>query len=79
MATEHHPDERADDPYLQVLVGIASELRGIRLALEEPAGDDDPPDFTCTHCGQAFHTERQARQHAVDEHNAPAAHWRDAF
>lgn len=70
-----------DDPYLAVLMGIASELTAIRQELQRqnasqetntPAGDE----YTCQSCDESVPDEQAARRHAEDEHNAPDGAWR---
>jgi hypothetical protein len=73
-----------DDPVVEALLVIAGELRAIRQELERLDSDDDGADedtdedvdeYECRGCGAVLAGESAARQHAMDEHGAPAADW----
>jgi hypothetical protein len=70
-----------DDPVVEALLVIAGELRAIRQELERLDSDgvdepDEPVDeYECRGCGAVLAGESAARQHAMDEHGAPAADW----
>jgi hypothetical protein len=67
-----------DDPVVEALLVIAGELRAIRQELKAPEsdGDDDNEDvdeYECRGCGAVLAGESAARQHAMNDHGAPAA------
>jgi hypothetical protein len=69
-----------DDPVVEALLVIAGELRAIRQELDGPDsdGDDDGADeehvdeYACRGCGAVLDGASAARQHAIDDHGAPA-------
>lgn len=69
-----------DDPVVEALLVIAGELRAIRQELETLGGDGDDADedideYECRGCGAVLAGESAARQHAMDDHGAPADDW----
>lgn len=82
-------DDDPEDPYLEVLGWIATELSLIRVELQqsnthlEDDQSSEQPDsrelFTCRSCDVPLEGERAARQHAVEEHGAPVDNWRELY
>lgn len=67
------------DPYLRALMGIGSELAGIRIELQklsESRETSESARFACR-CGKTLNSEEDARGHAVREHNAPRDAWQE--
>lgn len=74
-------DRHRDDPYLQVLVGIASELSQIKMELQrmnDAPAEPDVESFECR-CGDVLPGETAAERHARDDHNAPKDAWREMY
>jgi len=87
-------DETPADPQTRALLAIGTELSLIRQELTTlrqavcqppPAPDDDAGDGTdsdewsCQFCDATFDNGGAARDHVVQEHNAPPQLWRDAI
>lgn len=80
-------DDDSEDPYLEVLGWIATELSLIRVELQrsttdlgsEPTDQPDEETFTCRSCDVPLEGARLAQQHAIDEHSAPTENWRELY
>jgi hypothetical protein len=78
-------EQTPDDPVVEALLVIAGELRAIRQELErldsdgdegaDEDADEDVDEYECRGCGAVLAGASAARQHAMDEHGAPAADW----
>ena len=74
-----------DDPVVEALLVIAGELRAIRQELEGPdsdgddGADEDVDEHECRGCGAVLTGTSAARQHAMDNHGAPADDWTNLY
>lgn len=81
MTPDRDSEQTSNDPVVEALLVIAGELRAIRQELERldsdgGDGDDEHVDeYECRGCGAVLTGESAARQHAMDDHGAPADDW----
>ena len=81
MTPDRDAGQTPDDPVVEALLVIAGELRAIRQELErldsdgDDGGDEDVDEYECRGCGAVLAGASAARQHAMDDHGAPAADW----